>query len=581
MHPLARIRAQLTHDGTSAYIIYRTDHHLNEQIPPAGECIKWLTGFSGSAGLLIITPHHAGLFVDGRYTTQAPGEVHADITVYPWSWDNIRVFISTHLTPDEIMCIEGMTLSAASAQTWEQNLTNPCTFSDGMIDALWDNRPAWPHGETFPLGDNFTGRTSADKINDLQTFITAHAADALMVTDMCAISWVFNIRGNDLGNTPVAYCYAWVPATGNPCLFLKNPHDCGTYVDVRPYGDFMHFLTTQKKATLLADPSETPQSLWEHISNHHTVHPISNPIQTWKSQKNPTEIQGFRDCHVSDAIALCETFAWIETTHADKLPLTELSVETYMNSKRRKQAHNVGLSFDPIVGWKDHGAIIHYRATRKTDHTISGDGLLLIDSGGQYKNGTTDVTRTLCLGTPTQTQIIDYTHVLKGMIQLSLAIFPSGTSGATLDALARDQVKDVGTNYAHGTGHGVGHCLNVHEGPFSISPRESTEGIMPGMVLSNEPGIYRIGDYGIRIENLMVVSEKEIDTKNHTHTFETLTMVPLDPKLIDGELLTTEEITWINTYNATIKSRLSDKLSPDATQWLLRMCAPLEHTSGH
>lgn len=589
MHPLSRVRAHLktpafcasvgTPTHVSAYVIHRTDHHLNEQIPPAGEHMKWLTGFSGSAGLLIITARHAGLFVDGRYITQAPQEVHPGVNVYPWSWDNITAFINAHLGADETVCVEGTTLSARAAKTWQKQLPNPVTFSEGLIDTLWDNRPAWPSREIFTLTNAFTGQDTTEKITNIQQFIAHKNADALLLTDMCAISWLFNIRGSDLGNTPVAYCYAWVPATGKPCLFLANPHDCGGTIVVHAYKDLKAFITSQKKTTLLADESETPQHLWEHINKHHTVKSVINPIQVWKAQKNPTQIQGFRDCHRGDAIALCETFSWIEATHTASQPLTELSIEQYMNAQRLKQAHTLGLSFDPIVGWNDHGAIIHYRATRQTDHTISGSGLLLIDSGGQYKNGTTDVTRTLCLGTPTPAQVHDYTHVLKGMIQLSMATFAPGTSGQILDARARNQVKNAGTDYAHGTGHGVGHCLNVHEGPFSISPRpqekENDTGILPGMVLSNEPGIYRVGNYGIRIENLMVVVTNKGAPTDQNLTFETLTMVPLAPQLIDTDLLTTEEITWINTYNASIKSHLSAALSHGATQWLLRVCAPL------
>lgn len=573
MTPVTRVQAKLHDIGVGAYVLYRTDHHLNEIIPPAAECVQWLTGFSGSAGLVIVTLDRIGLFVDGRYTTQAPEQVYDGIHVYPWSWEEITHFLSTHLPKDQKLCIEGNTISAATAASWKDKLPYEITFASGLIDELWDNRPGWPEGEIFELGEEFSGEARANKLKRVQDFIKTEGGDSLILSDMCAIAWLFNIRGTDLGETPVSYAYALISASGNPQLFLRHTHDCGPLVDVLPYETFSEVIANHPKTTLLVDSSETTQTLWEHLHAHHAVTAITNPITLWKAQKNPIEIQGFRDCHLVDAIALCETYAWIEEAHQNGNAFTEISIEDFMNAQRFKQPHNLGLSFQPIVGWKDHGAIIHYHATKATNHSISGDGLLLIDSGGQYKNGTTDVTRTLCLGTPTPEQRNDYTHVLKGVIQLTRASFPVDTSGATLDALARNEVKDAGTNYAHGTGHGVGHCLNVHEGPFHISPRVTNVGIKPGMVLSNEPGIYRTGNYGIRIENLVTVMKDPQSEKDLT--FETLTQVPLEPKLIDKELLTQEELQWIDNYHAGIKARLSNKLSPRATQWLLRVCAPI------
>ncbi|USO01634.1 MAG: aminopeptidase P family protein [Alphaproteobacteria bacterium] len=573
MLPLVRAAEKVKKSHLGAFVTFRTDHHLNEYLPPAAEHLAWLTGFTGSAGLLIITPEKTGLFVDGRYATQAPQQVHPGVCVHSWNWKEIKTFLHEHVPHAIPIGIDADHLCAESACMWRETLSsrNPLSFISGFIDEIWDARPPWPCTPFVDLDESFSGAATATKLAKLQQIIHKKNADALVVSNLCALAWLLNIRGSDLEHTPVSYAYAFVPATGNPVLFTRSPYTGKAPVDKKDYDSFVPYMGTLQGLRLLLDPCETTEALWQYLHKAHDVIPTPNPVVPWKAQKNTTEIQGFRDCHIQDSLALCETFAWIHDTHTHKRPLSEISIEAFMNEHRRQKLYNRGLSFDPIVGWNANGAIIHYRATPHTNAGISGNGLLLIDSGGQYKNGTTDVTRTLALGCPTPDQISDYTHVLKGMIHLSQAHVDEGTSGMALDTLARTPIIHYGQNYAHGTGHGVGHSLSVHEGPFHISPRATDVGLKPGMVLSNEPGIYHPGKYGIRIENLMVALRGTDDYI----VFETLTQVPLDRTLIDKNILTPEEIAWVNAYHAGIISRIQEHLTPRGRSWLTQACAIL------
>ncbi len=598
---LDQLRTQMKSLGIDGFLIPRQDCFLGEWVPPCYERLMAVTGFSGSAGLAIIGFEAAGLFVDGRYTLQAAEEVTGtEITCHPFSTEAITEFLQkTFLEKAQIgydpwLCStsEIAHYQAMLDETKEQKLisiqTNP-------IDALWkDKRPFEPLGFVTPHPLKFAGKTVADKLEAVQKQLKQEAMDWTILNASDQIAWLLNIRGRDVANSPLALSRLAIPQNGQAIWFIDPDklalfsHDhLNGLVTISPLSTFDSWLNDFKQNSdpvcFFLDKRTTPYAIPLQLGaiKNCDLYYGQDIVLLPKAIKNNKEQRGMIAAHIKDGIAMVEFLTWLEqATRNAPLP-DELKIAEKLLHYRMQQKGFCGNSFDSIVGSGAHGAIVHYRATHKTNRRLKNRELVLIDSGGQFQEGTTDLTRTLAIGTPTLAMKQDYTKVLQGHIALSRQIFPKGTKGSRLDILARSPLWQDGLNYAHGTGHGVGSFLNVHEGPQSISGAHPDEAnLQIGMVLSNEPGLYRTGKYGIRIENLvMVEAVSKRKAKDSFLQFRTLTQVPYARDLIDLNLLDTLEIDWIDRYHQGVLAMLEPQLSLDAQRWLVKACAPLKHFS--
>lgn len=559
MNKLKALREFMNKQDVSALLIPRTDEFQGEYIASYSQRLAWLTGFTGSAGFAIVTKEKAAFFTDGRYILQAKEELPSFYEQYNISQKSPSQWVLENLSVHEKVGYDPWLFTESQLKRYDRPLV---ALAPNPIDHLWVDRPAPPQDpiRLHPL--EYVGEDDHSKRIRIATSLKA---DQLLLTTCDSIAWLLNIRGNDVPHTPIVHSI---------CLLRRD----GTYdlfVDLRKINNDI-LKTLQKSGGHLLDISQVlPQLL--KLEGSCQVDPQTVPmifLQTLtqasidivrepdpcllpKAIKNAIELKGARDAHLQDGIALCRFFEWL-----DKQPLqgetTELSAADKLYQLRKEGQHFQDLSFDTISGFGAHGAIIHYGVTPKSDIPLKREGIYLLDSGGQYLTGTTDVTRTIALGTPTAEQKDRYTRVLKGHIALAQAVFPQGTTGAQLDGLARQFLWQVGCDYDHGTGHGVGSYLSVHEGPQGISKRASDVALQPGMILSNEPGYYKEGEYGIRIENLMTVIK--IPELPGFYGFETLTLAPLDRKLMDDTLLTDQERAWVEKYHERIRGTLSPYL---------------------
>ncbi len=587
-HRLAALRAHLEAQGLDGFLVPRTDEFQNEYIPACAERLHWLTGFSGSWGMAIVLQKRAMLLVDGRYTLQAEQEVNTstfELRVVPHSsaadWlcealpDNSRIGFDPWLhTPQQLDKIRAA-LHAQNSTLVE--CANP-------IDALWTDRPAPPMGEVQLHPISLSGQSSQDKQARISAHLTHVNATHLCLTAPDAIAWTLNIRGNDVPHTPLPLSYALLPAYGRPQLFIapqKITQEVRTAlqdsIDILPIEHFVPALKSisAQKASILADPSTTAIAITNLIEQAGgRVLAQENPVEKLKACKNDAELRGARQAHERDAVALCQFLAWFDS--ADQSQLTEIDMVEKLEDYRRTSGQLRDISFPTIAGSGPNGAIVHYRVTRQSNRALDQNSLFLLDSGAQYQDGTTDITRTLPIGTPTQDMKEHFTWVLQGMIAISRARFPIGTTGAQLDALARLPLWQQGLDFDHGTGHGVGSYLSVHEGPQRLS-KHGTVALEAGMILSNEPGFYKTGAYGIRIENLLVVTPPShiANGERPMLGFETLTLVPIDRRLIVTALLNADEKAWLNAYFARILAQISPLCDEPTQHWLKTACAPL------
>ncbi|RUT35132.1 aminopeptidase P family protein [Arsenicitalea aurantiaca] len=582
---LAALREAMKSEGLDAFLVPRADAHRGESVPPGEARLGWLTGFTGSAGAAVIGTEKAGLFVDSRYTLQAPAET--DTSLLEVIEIGQGVSIGSELkrfvpaggtigydpwlhTPGEIR-----DLAEKLGETAELKPVG------NLVDRIWTDRPAAPATAIEFLGHNRAGRTSADKLGEIRQALVAERADAAVLTLPESICWLFNMRGRDVPNTPFVLGFALIPAQGMPTLYLEPDRIDDALVtalegvaelagkaqlpaDLQALG--------QAKRAVLIDPATAPAAIATTLETAGArLVERRDPVLLPKSRKNAVELAGMREAHRLDAIAYAKFNAWFDR-EAPKGELTEIDIVTTLEAFRREEESLVDISFDTISGSGPNGAIVHYRVSTGTDRTLHPGELMLVDSGGQYLSGTTDITRTFFTGSATPEQKDRYTRVLKGMMAVSTTRFPKGTSGAQIDSLARQFLWQAGVTYTHGTGHGVGHFLAVHEGPTGISPRYTLP-LEPGMVLSNEPGYYKAGEYGIRIENLVAVIEAEAFPGYLE--FETLTLVPIDTRLVDGALLTPAERDWLNAYHARVRAEIAPALAGDVRDWLERATAPI------
>jgi Xaa-Pro aminopeptidase len=577
------LRAELSRRGLSGFIVPRADRHQNEFLPPSEERLAWLTGFTGSAGVAIILRDRATLFVDGRYTLQARKQVDPSLfaiehltetPVERWLETKLPTGVKLGFDP-WLHTIDGAERLARACSNVGATLV---AVEPNPIDALWTDRPPPPLGPVSLHDFRYAGEYASAKLSRIRAEIATLRVDALVISDPHAVAWTFNIRGADVAHTPLPLSFAIVPQEGRPTLYIEGAklsnavrHRLEEVTEVREPATFIRDLAAlgEARRTVRLDQATGADALSRFvIGAGGRVTKGADPIAMMKAVKNPVEIEGARQAHLRDGAAVTRFLAWFER-EAPRGLLTEIDAVAALESFRRDTGLLKDISFSTIAGAGPDGAIVHYRVTRATNRKIALGELFLIDSGGQYEDGTTDITRTVTVGEPTQEMRERFTRVLKGHIAIARAVFPENATGAQLDPLARQALWEVGIDFDHGTGHGVGSYLSVHEGPARISKLGNTA-LKRGMILSNEPGYYKADAYGIRIENLVLVVEgpNVAGAEKQLNAFETLTLAPIDRRLIDSALLSASEVEWLDGYHARVAEALGPLVDHDTRPWL-------------
>jgi len=587
---VAALRAELERRGLDGFIVPHADRHQDEYLPPSEERLAWLTGFTGSAGAALVLADRAVLFVDGRYTLQAREQTDSElfgiahlVDAPPSTWIEANLAAGQKLGYDPWLHTgEGVERLAKACATVGANLV---ATEPNPIDALWRDRPAPPAGAVVPHDLAFAGEPAADKLGRVRAEIAKLKADALVVSDPHALAWTFNIRGADIAHTPVALAFAIVPADGVARLYIGAGKvteaargALAGLAELRPPEAFAPDLVALGAAhrTVRLDQATAAQAIANAVTAAGgKATRGQDPIAVMKAVKNPTETAGSRAAHRRDGAAVATFLSWFER-EAPSGRLTEIDAVEALETFRRDTGLLKDVSFPTISGSGPNGAIVHYRVTRKTNRRIAPNELFLVDSGAQYQDGTTDITRTVAVGEPTEEMRDRFTRVLKGHIAIARAVFPDGIAGSQLDSFARADLWAAGLDFDHGTGHGVGSYLSVHEGPARIS-KLGTAALKRGMILSNEPGYYKTGHFGIRIENLVLVAEAEAvpGAEKPLNRFETLTLAPIDRRLIERRMLTPAEIEWLDAYHAEVRETLTPLVESDVRAWLAAATAPL------
>ena len=581
---LAKLRAAMQQAHVDAFLVPRADAHRGESVPPGEARLAFLTGFTGSAGMALIGPRKAALFVDSRYTLQAPAQTDTrKIQVIQTDRggldDKGRAFVPKggRLAYDPWLHTSGEVRDLTTLFKGHAELVPHAN----LVDLIWADRPGAPVTPIEFLGHNRAGKSASDKIGEIQAAIGADGAEAAVLTLPESICWLFNMRGHDVPNTPFVLGFAIVPRKGLPTLYLdpakitpevtKALKGLAKVASSRTMPAALKRLGKAGKSVLI-DPASAPEAIAASLqSAGATLVEKRDPVLLPKSRKNEAELSGMREAHRLDGIALAKFLAWFDDA-APKGELTEIGIVTALEAFRREEETCVDASFDTISGSGPNGAIVHYRVTTRTDRRLNAGELMLVDSGAQYLSGTTDITRTLATGKASDEERDRFTRVLKGMIAISMLRFPKGTTGAQIDVLARQFLWQAGVTYNHGTGHGVGAYLGVHEGPVGISSRYTIP-FEVGNVISNEPGYYKAGAYGIRIENLITVIESK-DFPGYLE-FETLTLAPIDRRLIRKSLLSEAERAWLDAYHHRVWKEIGPSVKGKAKDWLKEATAAL------
>lgn len=582
------LRAAFDREQIAAFIIPSTDPHLSEYVAPHWQSREWISGFTGSAGTVVVTRDKAGLWTDSRYFLQAAQQLEGSgIALYKEMLSetpSIPTFLSDTLQPGEAVGIDGQVFSVEEALQLEKQLGKKDISVKNITDPMeliWTDRPAIPEGAAFVYATEYAGKTCQEKLDAIRQEMKKADAEALLVSSLDEIAWALNIRGNDVHCNPVAVSYLIVGE--QDAHFFIEPrkvteelaaHLQASGVFVHDYKEIEAFLGTLQARNILLNPAKTNYGAYLAICPDCRIIEGASPVTQLKAIRNNCEIAGIHAAMQRDGVALVKFLKWLE----EAVPTgneTEISIDRKLHEFRAAQPLYMGESFDTIAGYKEHGAIVHYEATPETDVPLKPEGFLLLDSGAQYLDGTTDITRTIALGELTQEEKTDYTLILKGHIALAMAVFPEGTRGAQLDVLARMPIWQHHMNYLHGTGHGVGHFLNVHEGPQSIRMNENPVTLRPGMVTSNEPGVYKAGSHGIRTENLVLTIPAGEGMFGNYLKFETITLCPICKKGIIPELLTAEEREWLDNYHQQVYEKLSPSLNEEEQEWLKEACSKL------
>jgi Xaa-Pro aminopeptidase len=571
--------------NVAACLVPSSDPHLSEHLPDRWQGRQWLSGFTGSAGTLVVTQNKAVVFADSRYWALAEAELAGTgidlVKIDSGASTNHMDWIARHVKSSQSVCVDGVVLSLAAAQQLRQAMEKvgaKLRTDVDLLDRIWPDRDGLPQGRIYEHDAGFAVTSRADKLRQIRTATQALGASYHFVSTLDDIAWIFNLRGADVKYNPVFLAHALI-GPDSVQLFVGSGK-VSAELTARLHADGVQVLdyaqasiqlqALPSASVLLIDPRRVTLGLRESVGAGVQVVEAINPSVLLKSRKNAAQATHIREAMAQDGAAMCEFYAWFEGALGNER-ITESIVDEKLSAARAKRPGFVGLSFNTIAGFNANGAMPHYHATPESHAVIEGDGLLLIDSGGQYLGGTTDITRVWPIGTPTAAQKRDYTLVLKGTLALSRARFPLGTLSPMLDALARAPLWEQGADYGHGTGHGVGYFLNVHEGPQSISKAipDVSMAMQPGMITSIEPGLYRAGKWGVRIENLVMnVPAAVNESFGDFLEFETLTLCPIDTRCIDRSLLRADEVEWLNQYHATVHQRLAPLVSGDALRWL-------------
>jgi Xaa-Pro aminopeptidase len=575
---VARLRSRLDAYGVDGIVVPHEDAYQSEYLPASEERLAWLTGFTGSAGRAIVLADAALFVTDGRYTLQAEQQVPGDIFTIASDEKTAKAWMAEHLA-GRTLGVDPRLHSRADLKRLQeraQDLTL-VRLDANPVDAIWTDRPAPPLGRVHAHPEELAGQPVADKIAAVRE---AMEGDAVLIAASDAVSWLLNWRGSDVAHTPLVLSRALVPRDGPATVFVdpgKVPDALAAALEglvrLEPADGFLARLAVLAEGRRVqADPQRTPDAALTAIETTGTLVEAPDPAVRLKARKTAAEIEGMRAAHRRDGVAVTRFLAWFD---ANAVGASEIDLVQRLEAIRR-EAGAIEIAFDTIAGAGPHGAIVHYRVDRDTNRVIAPGEPVLVDSGGQYRDGTTDITRTLCAGTPSDAFRIAFTRVLKAHIALAAQTFPEDTTGVQLDAITRAGLWRAGLDFAHGTGHGVGAALAVHEGPVGIS-RRGREALAPGMILSNEPGLYRPGAWGIRTENLVLVREAQVPPGGETAmlSFETLTLAPIDTRLLAPRLMTAEEAGWLDSYHARVRGALSGHLDRAERAWLEERTRPI------
>lgn len=590
---LKALREQLKADKLDGFVVPLTDEHMSEYVGSYAQRLAWLTGFQGSAGSAVVLPEEAAIFVDGRYTLQVRSQVDGK----DWSYQSVPETSAADWLKEHAP--EGARIGYdpwLHSRDWVKKATQALAargaelvaVEQNPIDKVWSDRPEASKAHLVVQPDQYAGRSSAEKRHEIADWLEKQGADAAVLSALDSIAWAFNVRGADVSRTPVALAFALVRSDGTADLYV-NPEKVsadvqqhlGNGVRLHDRAAFETALGELEGQTVAVDPERAVAAIFDALDRAGAkVIAVRDPTILAKAIKNPVEIAGQKAAQERDGAAISRFLRWVEE-EAPGGEVDELTASDHLEALRKENPELRDLSFDTISGSGPNGAIVHYKSSEKTNRKLQKGELYLVDSGGQYVDGTTDITRTVAVGEPTGEMRDRFTRVLKGHIAVATAIFPKGTRGSQLDSFARRPLWEAGLDYAHGTGHGVGSFLSVHEGPQRISPVGSAqsggdEPLKAGMILSNEPGYYKTGEYGIRIENLVLVVDKPVEgAEKETLGFETLTFAPIEPRLIDVSMLSDSELKWLNDYHAEVLARIGPRLEGEDKAWLERQCTPL------
>ena len=582
---IAQLRQLMQTKGWDAIVISGTDPHSSEYLPQRWQVRQWVSGFTGSAGTVVVTADHAGLWTDSRYFIQATAqlegsgiELHkigvSDAVDYPeWMAEN--------LAGGAAVCVDGLCMPLATVEHMKSLFASKgmkVISCPDFIDALWSDRPALPDAPAFELGMEYTGRSRADKLSWLRDTIAAKECGSILLSSLDDIAWMLNIRSRDIAHTPVVIAYLWVSAERAVLYTTESKFDAeltaalsADGVELVPYGAIVDSIATwPTDMAIYIDGTMLNYALYEQVTARYgdAVVNAPSPVKLEKAIKNETEVQGFREAYRKDGIVQTRFFRWLEEALAEGERITEIDAANKLISLRKEMDGYLDESFAPISAYGENAALPHYSATPEQCSVLEPRGLYLLDSGAHYLDGTTDITRTIPLGPLTEDEAFDYTCVLQGMIALSMASFPRGTRGCHLDVLARMPLWKYNRNYGHGTGHGVGHVLCVHEGPQGMRQNLLDQPILPGMVTSCEPGMYCEGQYGIRHENMLLCYEDEVNEFGDWLAFMTLTTTYIDTTPLVEELLTEDEKMFIDCFNTSVYETLVPDLTPEEAEWL-------------
>ena len=570
---LINLRQKMQQNQIDAYLIPTTDYHGSEYVNDYFKCRKYISGFSGSAGTLIITMGEAWLWTDGRYFLQAAKQLEGTgidlMKMGQPDVPTISEYLEATLTREDCLGFDGRVVDCEMGRQLAEKFK--VRWDIDLVGEIWTDRPTLDGSEIYAIPESVTGESASSKLSRVRRYMAEKGADYHLITKMEEIAWLFNLRGNDVANTPVFFSFALIEQERASLYVLDDSADLAIDgIEFFPYLQIFEDLRKLQKGRILLDEEIASYAITAAIPDSVEIISDSDPAELMKALKNPVEIAATKNAHIKDGVAMVNFLYWLKKT-IGRVPMSEISAADYLENCRRSQKGWFDLSFGTISGYAGNGAIIHYDPTPETDKELRPEGFLLVDSGGQYEDGPTDITRTIALGPITDVMKAHYTAVLRCNIDLAMAKFSAGTTGAQLDEIARKPLKDMGLDYNHGTGHGVGHILSCHEGPQIISPKGTRCPLYPGMITSDEPGVYIEGEYGIRLENELLC----VELSDASYAFETITLCPFDREAILPDRLTDEELEYLNNYHKKVQETLTPLVSKEIAEWLAEQTAPI------